>query len=214
MSCECLIGENTCRTNLYKIAAKLTLERTVFMTAEINAVVPAKNAEVAPASVIVIKSDASITLYAAVHFVLYERPEVLVPVGALFETIPAVNMPRHKRHILQVAFAALIANRAIMRMIYHKPFYYAFAEFDRFRVIYGNPCAIVRGRHARHNYFAFCVVGVLELFDRAHPAGAYGIQRGMPAEIWNIKSKGQTGIKKILPGRDFVWLVIHVNRRH
>ena len=160
------------------------------MTAEINAVVPAKNAKVSSARVIVIKPDASITLNAAVHFVLYERPEILVSVSALFETIPAVNMPRHKRHILQVTFAALIADRAIMRMIYHKPFYYAFAEFDRFRVIYGNPCAVVCGRHARHHDFAFSVILILELFDRAHPAGAYRIQRRMPAEIRNIESQG------------------------
>ena len=92
---------------------------------------------------------------------------------ALAAAVAAINMAVHDRHILQMAFAALVAHRAIVRMIHHQPFRHAGAKLSRLGIIDGNPDPVFGGSHARHDNLAALVFLVLELLDRALAARAY-----------------------------------------
>jgi hypothetical protein len=41
--------------------------------------------------------------------------------SALFEAVSAVNLPGHFGHILKMALSAFVTNRAILRVMQHKP---------------------------------------------------------------------------------------------
>jgi hypothetical protein len=47
-----------------------------------------------------------------------------------------------------MTFAALITDRAIVRVVNHEPFDDTCPEFPNVVVIYGNPCSISRWGHA------------------------------------------------------------------
>src|SRR5208337_1126917 len=114
-----LVGKNAGRAYLDKIAAEFVLQDAFLMPPEINMMMRRKSAEVATSCVVPVKPDAAVALDAAVHFVINERPHMLIPMGPLFETETAVAVPCHYRHVLQMAFASFVADRTVMRMIGH-----------------------------------------------------------------------------------------------
>src|SRR6185369_8543235 len=132
---ECLVVEDAGRADLDEVSRELVLERAVGVAAEVYVVVAAEDVEVAPTGVVAIKAHAAIALDAAVHLVVDERAEVLVAVGALGEPVATIVVPGHDRHVLQVALAALVADRTVVRVIRHQPLDDAGAELVRFPVV-------------------------------------------------------------------------------
>lgn len=168
-----------------------------------------------PASCIFpIESDTTVALYAAVHLVIYERAEVLVPVSKFRKFIFSINVPGHDRHILKMTFAAFITDWAIMRVVNHEPLDDTCPEFANVVVIYGNPGSISRRGHTRHNYGTPSVFFVPELFYGAHTASANSVHSWMPTEIRNIESQRKTCAQKILSVFDFIGGILYKNSGH
>ena len=115
-------------------------------------------------------------------------------------------MPGHHRHVLQMAFAAFVAHRAVVGMIDHQPLDDAGPESLRLRIVDGNADAVVGRRHAGHDDLTARVLFVFELLDRALPAGAHRTQRRMPAKIGQIKAQRKTRLQKILTVLDLIGL--------
>ena len=114
----------------------------------------AEGVEVAAARIVPVETHATVALDAPVHLVIDERTEVLVAERALREPVAAVVVTGHHRHVLQMALAALVADRAIVRMVHHQPLDDARAEFARFRILDRDARAFGGRRHARHDELA------------------------------------------------------------
>ncbi len=184
-----LVRENTGGADLHKVAAEFTLEYAVLVAAEIYGVVRSEDIKVASPGVIPVEADAPVALDAAVHLVVHEGPQILIHVGPLTEAKPAVDMPCHDRHVLEVAFTPLVAYRAVMRMIRHEPLDVARAEFSRLGIINGQACSLGRGCHAGHHYPAMPVCFVPEYLNGALPAGPHRMHGRMPAEIGDVEAE-------------------------
>src|SRR6185312_1187445 len=100
---------------------------------------------------------------------------------ALRKVIAAITVAGHHGHILQMAFAAFVADRAIMRMVLHHAFDDAGAKRDRVRILNGYMRTLGSWRHARHHQTSLLVVRVAELFDGALPTRAHRTQGRVPA---------------------------------
>src|SRR5688500_1621623 len=137
-----LVRENTGGTDLHQIAAELTLEDAVLMAAKIDLIAQYQRVEITASRIVAIKPSTAVALDAAVHLVIDERAQVLVVKRALPASVTAIGMPRHYRHVLQVAFATLVAHRTIMRVVDHQPFDHAGAEFPRLGIVDGDAGAI------------------------------------------------------------------------
>jgi len=172
MLLERLVGEDARRADFDQVAAEFVFQHAVLVPAEIDVIVGRENVEIAPAGEVAIEPNATIALDAPVHLVVDQRTEILVVIRAFVEAEAPVGVPRHHRHVLQVAFAPLITNGAVMRVIFHQELDDRFSERHRLGV--GDRDARpVRGRgHARHDDPAARVALILELFDGALPAGA------------------------------------------
>src|SRR5690606_7453780 len=137
-----LIGKNTSGANFGEISTEFILQYPLFGPAEINMVMSAHGVQIGAAGVVLVKTDAAVTMDAAVHFVVQERPEVLVLVGAFVKAELPVVMPGHNGHILKVARPAFIADGAVVGVIRHEPFDDAGPEPGRIRVADGDPGAV------------------------------------------------------------------------
>src|SRR5262249_13230092 len=122
--------------DLDQVSGKFIFEDAVPFTAEKHGIAEPKGMQVMAARVLAIKTHASVALDATVHFMIYERAEVLIAECALVETIASIIMPGHDGHILQVALAAFVADRAIMGMVLHQAFDNGTPEFHGLRILY------------------------------------------------------------------------------
>src|SRR5208283_955048 len=170
---QSLIREYTCRTNLDEVPAELILQNTIFIAAEEYRVARRERVQIFAARVVAVIAYAAVTLNASVRLMIHQRAQILVAKCALVEFVVPVIMTGHDGHILQMALAAFIAHRAIMRMIQHESLNYARTERGGLRIRDGNPCAFYSRRHAGHYDFALRIVLILELFLLALAASAH-----------------------------------------
>ena len=118
---------------------------------------------------------------------IYERPQILIAVGNLFLVIAPVVVTGHQGHVLQVAFAPLLANRAVMGVRDHQALDDIGAEGTCLRILYGDNRTVASRRHASHHQVAVLVVGVPILLHRTLAAGTDGPHAGMPAKIRQVE---------------------------
>src|SRR5665213_2424586 len=208
------IGENTRRTDFDKVTRELVFENSVFAAAKINGVLDTKRVQVVSSGVFAVKPHAAVALYASVHLVIEERAEVLVAKRALLKPRAAVVMASHDRHVLEMALAAYVAYRTIVRMIQHHPLDDGSAESDSFRIVNGDPRLFLGGRHARHYEFALGVLFILEFFDCTLAARAHGPESSVPAEVRQVKAQRKTCVEQVLLSVCFVWFAVDVNGSH
>jgi len=206
-----LVGEDPRGAHLHQVAAEFTFQRTVLMAAEINGVMRGEDIKVPSPSVVPIKPDAAVTLYTAVHLVIHEGPQILVHVRPLAEAKSAVDMASHDRHVLKVAFTALITHGTVMGMICHQPLDVAGAEFSSFRIIDGQACTISGRCHAGHDYPPAPVFFIPKYFYGTLTAGPHGMQGRVPAKMGYIEAQRQAGMEEILSVSDLIRFVIYVN---
>ena len=209
-----LVGEHAGRADLGEVAGELTFQRAVFNTTEVHIVMRAEDTEVLTAGVVVVETHAAIAGDAAIHFMADERAKVLILVRALLEAVATGVVTCHHGHVLQMAVAAFLAHRAIVRVVGHQPLDHRRAEFLRFSIINGDEGVVGGRRHARHHQTPALVVGVGVLLDRALAAGAHGAQRRMPAEIGNIEAERKTGTQQVVAAVYIVLLAIYMDRCH
>jgi hypothetical protein len=191
------VGECSGGADFNQIAAEFTLKHAVRMSSKIHMVMGAKHIEIPATSGVSVKPDAAVTLDAPVHFMVDERPQILVAVGPFFESVFPVSVPCHHRHVLEMAFAAFIAHRAVMGVVDHQPLYHGSPELHGFGVVYGNTHPFAHRGHAGHDDFTTGIVFVPEPFYGAQPAGSHRPQGGMPAEMGHIKTQGKAGMKQV-----------------
>src|SRR5215813_13801813 len=113
------VCEHSGRADLDQVSGKFIFEDAVPFTAKKHGIAEPKGMKVVAARVLAIKPHASVALDAAVHFMVYERAEVLIAECALIETIASIIVSGHDGHILQVALTAFVADRTIMGMVLH-----------------------------------------------------------------------------------------------
>ena len=211
---ERLVRKNAGGADLDQVPAEFAFERALFMPAEIDVVVGPEHIKVAAASVISIEPDATVALDAAVHLVIDKGSQVLVVVRAFFEPRSAVSMAGHDRHILKVAFAAFIADRAVMRMVQHEPFDDARPESPRIGVVNGQPHAFGHQGHAGHGDPAVRILVVLEHLDRALTASAHGVQGRVPAEVGKVEPQREAGLEQVLAFLYLMGFIVDINSKH
>ena len=201
---ERAVGEYAGRAHLDQVPGELALEDAVLRPAEVHPPAGPERLEVRAARVVAVEADAPVAGDAAVHLVADERSEVLVLPGALGAPVPAADVPRHDGHVLQVALAALLADRAVVRVVLHEPLDHRLAEVLGVRGVDREAHAVAHGSDAGHDEAAAGVflVGVL---DRgalaARPDGAH---RGVPAEIREVEVVRERGLEEVLALLDLV----------
>ena len=87
------------------------------MTAKKDRVPRCESVQILAARVVAIIANTAVALDAPVHLMIHQRAQVLIAKRSFVEFVTAVVMTCHHRHVLQVTLAALIAHRAVMRMI-------------------------------------------------------------------------------------------------
>ena len=132
-------------------------------------------------------------------------------------------MAGHHGHVLEVAFAAFLADRAVVGMVFHQPFDDLTAEVRgegggsrrlAVRRADADPQAVLDGHHAGHLQPAPGVRLVPVLQHGAQPAGTYRTHRRVPAEIGKVELLGQTGVEEVLTVGKVVVLAVYVDAGH
>src|SRR6185437_8543998 len=100
MAAQRAIGKHTGGADLHQIACELAFEHSIFVAPKENAIGYAEGIQIVASSIVPIKSDATVTLNAAVHLVINKRTEVLVVKGTLWKSGAAIVMTGHHRHVL------------------------------------------------------------------------------------------------------------------
>ncbi len=128
---ECGVGENTSGTDLDQVARELVFENSVFAAAEEYGVPHAERVQVVSSGVFAIEANAAVALDAAVHLVVHETARGTDCGTCACRSVAAVAMASHHRHVLQMALAAFVAHRTIVRVVQHHPLDDARAEMPR-----------------------------------------------------------------------------------
>ena len=208
------VREHARRTHFHQVAGELAFEHALLMPPEVHMVARGESLQVSAAGDAAVEAHAPVALDAAVHLVVDEGAEVLVAVGALPEPEAAVVVPRHHRHVLQVALAPLVADGAVVGMVDHQPLDHLRAEGAGLGVLDRDPRPFRRRGHAGHHEPAGLVRLVAELLHRALPASPHGSHRGVPAEVGEVELERETDIEEVAGGVDLVRLPVDPDLRH
>ena len=100
MLLESFIGKHTCRADFREVAAEFVFKNTVFVAPEVYIVLRCESIQVVSTRVILIESDATITLDTSIHFMIDEWSQVLIAVTSFAERKVPVVMTAHDSHIL------------------------------------------------------------------------------------------------------------------
>ncbi len=192
-----LVGEYAGGADLHQVAGEFALQHTLLVAAEVDMVVGGHGRQVSAAGVIPVVAGAAVAGDAAVHLVVDQRPEVLVAMGVFAAPVVAVPVAHHHRHVLQVAFAALGADRAVVGVVEHQRLHDSLAEVLRLVAGQGEDGAIGHRGHAAHHDAAAGILGVLVLHHRALAAGADGAHGRVPAEIGQVQAQRQAGLQQV-----------------
>src|ERR1700744_5223169 len=162
---ESCIREYARRADLDQIAAELAFQNAVFMSPIVDAVAQMKRIQITAACIFTIKPHAPLTLNAAIHLVIHERAEILIAKRSLAKAVTARAVTGHHRHVLKMAFATFLTNRAIVRMVLHQALNHCPAKGHGLSIRNGNARAFSGWRHACHHELSCCVLLVAELLN-------------------------------------------------
>jgi hypothetical protein len=151
MLLERFVRKDTGGAYLREISAELIFQDAIFTSSEIDPVSRCKSIKVMSACVVFVKTDATVALYAPVHFVINERSQVLIPVRAFMVPEFSVGMAGHYGHVLKMTGATFITDGTVVRVIGHQPADNILPEFVRLGIGYGNSLAVCHTFHAGHN---------------------------------------------------------------
>ena len=208
------ISEHARGADFHQVAAEFILENAIFGSPKKDPVPQRKGIQVVTASIVVIVADAAVTLDAAIHLVIHQRSQILIAKRALLKLVAPIIVTGHHRHVLEVAFTALVTHRAIMRMIQHESLDNAGAEGDSLRISDGDTGAFGRGCHAGHDDLSVTIVLIPELLNSTLTARTHRTQRRMPAEVGQLETVREAPVKQILLRIHLARFVVHVYDRH
>ena len=208
------VREHARRADLDQVAGEFVLELAVRRAAEVHPAAGTQRFQVRTTGVVAVEAHAPITGDAPIHLVADERAKVLIAPGSFRTPIAALGMARHDGHVLQVALAALLADRTVVRMVFHQPLDHRLAETGGMRRGNGQAHAVAHGRDAGHDHAPALVVLVGIFHDGALPAGADRAHGRVPTEIGQIKVLRQHRLQHVLSGLGLVALAVNDNGRH
>jgi len=113
-----------------------------------------------------------------------------------------------------MAFAAFVADRAVVGMVHHQKFGDARAEGLCLGIVHRDAHAFGQRGHAGHDDPAARVLIVLELLHCALTAGAHGMHGRVPAEIGEVEAQGQAGLEEVLVRLHLVGFVVDEDIDH
>ncbi len=184
---------------------------------DLHVLAAADGAEIRHAGDLAGEADAARAMDAAVHPCLHQRADVLVLDGALVLVEAGRIDPVGHGLVLQVALAALVADRAIERVVDEQELHHPLARLlhqwrlgdHRRRLTVGARAAILdapgAGRHG---------LGRALQFDEAHAAIAGDRQPLVEAEARNLRAGRLAGLEQRVPGRDVDLDVVDDDPRH
>ena len=197
-------GQRSHRADIDQIALQLRGQRAFKVGGDLHVLAAAGGAHFGHAADLGCEPHAARALDAPVHRGLHQHAEIFVLDRALvLGKAAGIDAVAH-RLVLQVALAALIADRAIQRMVDQQEFHHAFARLlhhrrarrDFRRLALGTGTAIAHAPGATRNRLR----AALDL-DQAHPAIAGDRQPLVVAEPRNFRARGLARLQQ----REFRW---------
>jgi hypothetical protein len=169
-------------TDVDKITGKRAFQRTITDSAEVSTIPYLHGPQVMVSSKFLVEPAAPPTMNAPVHFMLNQRSQVLIIIGALFTQITLDPVATGNGHVLKQAVSSLIADRAVKGMIQHKPLNYVPAEIYCFFIIRGHHHSVPGINHAAHLH---SLDRTLYKFNRTNSTGAHRPKGRMIAKARN-----------------------------
>ena len=203
-------GQRADRAEVDQVAGELGRERLLDVGRDLHALAAAGRAQLLDAGHLGGEADAARALDAAVHRRLDQRPELLVGHGALVLVVAAAVEAVAHRLVLQVALAALVADRAVERMVDQQEFHHAVARLLHHRRV-GEDLLLVgdRQRAARLR------LGRAGLhLDQAHAAVAGDRQALVVAEARDLDAGHLAGLQDRDAGRHLDLLTVDLDYGH
>ena len=198
-------GQRPDRAEIDNVALQFRGHRFFEISRDLHVLAAADGAELGYASNFGGEADAACALDAAVHRGLDQSADVLVLDRALVLAIAAlVDTVRH-RLVLQIAFPALIANRAIERMIDQQKLHDAFARLAHHRRARRDHLRrmVLVGRQVFHAHRAGRLgLGNADNLDQTHAAIAGDRQPLLVAEARNFGAGGFARLQQRVFRRD------------
>ncbi|MBA7473631.1 hypothetical protein ES707_08972 [subsurface metagenome] len=186
-------GQRAHRADVDEIALHFRGQRLLEIGRDLHVLAAAGRAHFRGAADFRGEADAARALDAAVHRGLDQRAQILVLDGALvLGEAAGVDAIAH-RLVLQIALAALVADRAIQRMVDQQKLHHAFARLLHHRRTRGDFRRLALGTRAAVAHAPGAARDRLRAalhFDEAHPAIAGDRQPLMVAEARDFGARG------------------------
>ena len=200
-----LRGERADRAEIDHIALQLGGHRLFEIGRDLHVLAAADGAELRHAGDLGHEADAARAVDAARHDGLHQRADIFVLDRALVLLVAAGIDAVGHRLVLQVALAALVADRAVERMVDQQELHHAFARLLHHRRAGADDLgrAVAVGRQVLHAHGA----GRLRLrhaddLDQAHAAIAGDREPLMEAEARDFRARGLAGLEQRVLRRD------------
>src|ERR1700730_3738460 len=194
-----LRGQRTNRAQIDHVALQLRYHRLLEIGRNLHVLAAADGAKLRHARNLRGEADAARALDATVHGGFNQSPEIFVLDGALvlLET-RGVDAIGHGL-VLQVAFAALVADRTVKRVIDEQEFHHAFAGLpDHGRLSMHDRRFALRSRTTvAHSPGAACHgLRRANQFDETHATIAGDGEAFMETEAWNLRAGNLAGLEQ------------------
>ena len=211
-------GQGADRAKVDDVALQFRGQRLLQIGGDLHVLAAADRAELRNARDLGHEAHAARALDAAVHRGLDQRTDIFVFDGALVLGEPGRVGAIAHRLILQIAFAALVADRAVERMVDEQELHHALARLARHRRIGEDDrrLAVRAGAEILHRHRAGR--GRLRRpafhLDEAHPAVAGDRQPLVEAEPRHFRAGGLAGLEERIFGRNVDFLAVDDDLGH
>ena len=204
-----LRGQRPDRAQIDDVGRQLGAERLFDIGSDLHRFAAPRRAELLDPGDLGQKTDAARAMDAAVHAGRDQGAQILVAHRSLVFLETAAVEPVGHRLVLQIALPALIADRAIERMIDQQHFHDAVARLDRGRRLGVDDVAF----GDRHRAGGYRLWRFLDL-DQAHPAVAGDHQPFVVAEMRDLDAGLLARLQDRRPRRDLDLLPVDRYLRH
>ncbi len=194
-----LRGERADRAKIDHVALQLRGHRFFQIGGDLHVLAAADRAKLGHAGHFGGEADAARALDAAVHRGLDQRAEILVLDRALVLAVAALVDAVGHGLVLQIALAALVADRAVERVIDEQKLHHPFARLAH----HGRACGddlrriVLVRRQILHAHGAGGLrLGNADDLDQAHAAIAGDRQPFLEAETWNFRPGDFAGLEQ------------------
>ena len=218
---EVLIAQRTDRAQVDNVAREFVVQGKARQNIDLFVAAAVDDHQLARAADLAAEAHAARAHHATVDEQGDGIPHVAAAAGERADVGAALVLPMLEVIILQTAFACLVADRAVDRMIDqqvffdHRPgFAHILAIGDEDRAVLGRRLA---GRHQLRHHRDGAGIGVARAtFDQAHAATRHDRQPGMPAVVRNLDAGalGSLDAVEALLVADFDFAAIYEDDTH